>query len=160
MNDAQFEQYYTSPELAGLVNLLYPALVDTPTTNRSDLVSVLLTGIPGLNYTGPRPADLIRLNPAIPPRAPAGQGSRLGALAGDLAGYPNGRRLEDDVVDIDLRAIACGYGPILHSLLGLCDFSPNDLVGDGVDHNDKPFMTTFPYVATPWSGYDSPLHHP
>jgi Domain of unknown function (DUF4331) len=160
MDDAQFEQYYTNPELAGLINLLYPSLVPTPTTNRSDLVSVLLTGIPGLNYTGPHPADLIRLNTAIPPSAPAGQGNRLGALAGDLAGYPNGRRLEDDVVDIDLRAIACGYGPILHSLLGLCDFSPNDLVGDGVDHNDKRFMTTFPYVATPWSGYDSPLHHP
>ena len=48
-------------------------------------------------------------------------------IAGQLSGYPNGRRLEDDVVDIDLRAIACGYGPVLHSLLGLCDFSPNDL---------------------------------
>ena len=159
-DDAQFESRYTSPELAGLVNLLYPGLPDTPTTNRADLVSVLLTGIgpvPGVtsnfNSTGPRRADLLRLNVDIPPSAAVGAGNRLGTLAGDIAGFPNGRRLEDDVVDIEVRAVACGYGPVLNSLLGLCNLSPNNAIGDGVNANDRPFTTSFPYVARPQSGY-------
>ena len=84
---------------------------------------------------------------------PAAHPNALGALAGDFAGFPNGRRLADDVVDIDLRAVACGYGPILHSALGLCDLSPNDKIGDGVNANDKPFLAHFPYVASPHQGY-------
>jgi len=154
-NDAQFVKFYTSPEIAGLINLLYPSLPDTPTTQRTDLVEVLLTGIPGVNFTGKTPADLLRLNMAIPPSAAVGQGNRLGALAGDLAGFPNGRRLEDDVVDIELRAAACGYGDFLAGLLGLCNLSPNNTLGDGVDTNDLPFMQTFPYVSTPHDGYSS-----
>jgi hypothetical protein len=59
------------------------------------------------------------------------------------------------VVDIELRAVACGYGPILHDALGLCDLSPNDQIGDGVDKNDKPFLDHFPYVAAPHSGYET-----
>jgi hypothetical protein len=151
-DDKQFVDHYLSPELAGLIHVLYPALPAPPTTNRRDLVAVLLTGVPGLNSTGPTLADELRLNTAIPPAA---NPNRLGALAGDFAGYPNGRRLGDDVVDIELRAIACGYGPILHTALGLCDLSPNDQIGDGVDANDKPFLSTFPYVAPPHVGYDS-----
>jgi uncharacterized protein DUF4331 len=157
-DDAQFAKRYTDPELAGLVNGLYPALPDTPTTGRGDLVTVLLTGIPGVNSTGPRQADLLRLNLDIAPSAPVGQGDRLAALAGDLAGFPNGRRLEDDVTDIELRAVACGYGDFLQSALGLCNLSPNNLIGDGVDANEKPFSTTFPYVASPHQGY-SHAHH-
>jgi hypothetical protein len=80
---------------------------------------------------------------------------RLGVLEGDLQGFPNGRRLGDDVVDIELRAVACGYGPILQSLLGLCNFTPNNAIGDGVDANDKAFSPTFPYLAAPTSGYES-----
>jgi Domain of unknown function (DUF4331) len=159
-DDAQFEQHYSSPELAGLVNLLYPGLPDAPTTNRGDLVSVLLTGIgpvPGVtanfNSTGPRRADLLRLNVDIPASAAVGAGNRLGTLAGDIAGFPNGRRLEDDVVDIEVRAVACGYGGVLNSLLGLCNLSPNNAIGDGVNANDRPFSTTFPYLAGPQSGY-------
>jgi hypothetical protein len=76
-------------------------------------------------------------------------------LNGDFAGFPNGRRLGDDIVDIELRAIACGYGPILHQALGLCDLQPNDLIGDGVDGNDRSFLPNFPYVAPPKQGYDS-----
>jgi hypothetical protein len=156
-DDAQFAPMYAAPEVARLENLLYgSALQPIDTVNRTDLTAILLTGVPGLNFTGPRPADLLRLNTAIGPTAAAGAGNRLGVLAGDFAGFPNGRRLEDDVVDIELRAIAQGYGPILHSALGLPDKSPNNLVGDGVDGNDKPFLTRFPYVAAPHQGYDVP----
>ena len=113
---------------------------------------MLLTGVPGLNFTGSHQSDLLRLNTSIPPAAAP---NRLGALDGDFAGFPNGRRLGDDVIDIELRAVACGYGPILHAALGLCDLQPNDQIGDGVDGNDKPFLSTFPYVALPHQGYDS-----
>jgi hypothetical protein len=149
-NDAQFLDRYTTPELAGLVNLLYPSLPDAPTTNRSDLVAVLLTGVPGLNFTGNTKADLLRLNTGI---APTAHPSPLGVLAGDFQGFPNGRRLADDVTDIEVRAIACGYGPILAGALGLCDLSPNDAVGDGVDANENAFLDHFPYVAAPNQGY-------
>jgi hypothetical protein len=151
-DDQQFVGRYLSPELAGLIHVLYPPLPAPPTTNRQDLVAVLLTGVPNLNFTGSRLADELRLNTSIPPAATP---ERLGVLAGDFAGFPNGRRLADDVTDIELRAVACGYGPILHTALGLCDLKPNDQIGDGVDANDRPFMSTFPYVASPHQGYDS-----
>jgi hypothetical protein len=112
--------------------------------------------VPSLNFTGPKPADLLRLNTTITPTAQVGHGDRLGVLNGDFAGYPNGRRLEDDIVDIDLRAFAEGYGPILNSALGLPNRSPNNLLGDGVDANDKPFLTSFPYQASPHQGYEKP----
>jgi Domain of unknown function (DUF4331) len=153
--DSQFLDRYTTPELAGLVNFLYPALDNAPTTGRSDLVAVLLTGVPGLNFTGNTKADLLRLNTAI---APDGSESRLGALEGDLQGFPNGRRLGDDVTDIELRAVACGYGPILQGLLGLCNLSPNNLIGDGVNANENAFLSTFPYVAPPNRGYEHTGH--
>ena len=154
-NDADFLARYTNPELAGLVNLLYPVLPDTPTTSRDDLVAVLLTGVPGLNFTGDRKADLLRLNTAIPPTASP---NPLGALAGDFQGFPNGRRLVDDVTDIEVRAVACGYGPILAAALGLCNLSPNNVVGDGVDMNENTFLASFPYVAAPNRGYEHTGH--
>jgi hypothetical protein len=154
-NDADFLARYTSPELATLVNVLYPVLPDTPTMNRSDLVAVLLTGVPGLNFTGDRKADLLRLNTAI---APTAKPNPLGALAGDFQGFPNGRRLVDDVTDIEVRAIACGYGPILAAALGLCNLSPNNVVGDGVDANENTFLQKFPYVSTPNRGYEHTGH--
>jgi hypothetical protein len=125
-------------------------------TGRADLVAILLTGVPNLNFTGPARADLLRLNTAIAPTAAAGGGNRLGVLAADLAGFPNGRRLEDDIVDIDLRAFAEGYGPFLNGLLGLPNKAPNNQLGDGVDGNDKAFLTQFPYVADPHQGYEVP----
>ena len=145
--DAQFASSYTSPEVPALVNLLYPALPDIATTGRNDLVAVLLTGVPGLNFTGDTKADLLRLNTSIAPSGPVGTGNRLGVLAGEFAGFPNGRRLEDDVTDIELRALACGYGDILQQALGLCNLSPNNVLGDGVDANEKPFLQSFPYLA-------------
>ena len=154
-DDAQFVQHYTTPELAALVNLLYPVLPDTQTMGRDDLVAVLLTGVPGLNFTGNVQADLLRLNTAIPPAASP---SPLGALAGDFQGFPNGRRLADDVTDIEVRAVACGYGPILAGALGLCNLSPNNTIGDGVDANENDFLSAFPYVAAPNRGYEHTGH--
>jgi hypothetical protein len=162
--DRQFRKYYESPELAGIVNAVYPALPDTRATGRTDLSLILLQGVPTVNNTGPIYADLLRLNVAIPPSAPVGQGDPLTAITvdegdtPDLAGFPNGRRLEDDVTDIELRAVADGYGTTLNALFGLPNNAPNNIVSDGVQANDKPFLESFPYVAAPWAGYDSTLH--
>jgi hypothetical protein len=162
--DSQFEKYYLTPELAGIVNAIYPALPDARTTGRTDLSLILLTGIPGVNFTGNVKADLLRLNVAIAPSAPVGQGNPLTVITtdpnaqADLAGFPNGRRLEDDVTDIEIRAVIDGYGFALNSLFGLPNNAPNNIVGDGVNANDKPFLMDFPYQATPHSGYDSELH--
>jgi hypothetical protein len=153
--DMRFLRFYRSPEVTKLENALYDALDDANESDRDDLVAILLTGVPGLNYTGPTKADLLRLNTGIAPTAAVGEGDPLGVLNGDLAGFPNGRRLEDDIVDIDLRAFAEGYGAFLNGLLGLPNRSPNNLLGDGVDANDRMFRADFPYVATPFSGYEA-----
>jgi hypothetical protein len=180
-DDAQFEHYFLSPEVAHLENILYGtppqghpggALTNIDETGRTDLVAILLTGFKtpsfNLNFTGSTPADLLRLNTAFKPgvqgACPGGTASngapdRLGVLANpvpDLCGYPNGRRLGDDVIDIDLRVFAQGYGAFLHAAFGLPDKTPNDLLGDGVDQNDVVFSSTFPYVASPHQGYQVP----
>jgi hypothetical protein len=164
-DEEAFVEEYSEPEVTRLENLLYPVLDDAPETGRGDLVAIHLTGVPGLNFTGNDKAELLRLNTGIPPSGPVGTGNRLGVLAGDFAGFPNGRRLEDDVTDIDLRAFACGYGPIVGPLiegLGQCDGNanrtPNNLLGDGVDENDRPFKVDFPYVGEPHQGYEH-VHH-
>jgi hypothetical protein len=152
VNDNQFASRYLNPELAAIINTIYPSLPDARTTGRSDLVLILGQGVPGLNATnsGDTLFDYLRLNMGVPPtRHP----SRLGVLAGDLAGFPNGRRLGDDVVDIEVRAIADGYGAFLHTNFGLPNLSPNNQVGDGCNANDRPFLNTFPYVGKPWQGY-------
>jgi hypothetical protein len=172
--DSQFAHYYTKPEVAHLENVLYGAppaghaggaLAPIAETGRSDLALILLTGVPGLNFTGTTQSDLLRLNTAIKPGAqgacPGGTASnaapdRMAVLAGDLCGFPNGRRLGDDVVDIELRAIAQGYGSFLNSAFGLPNLSPNNVVGDGVDANDVSLSNTFPYVANPHQGYEVP----
>jgi hypothetical protein len=143
-DDKQFLKYYTNPILATVLQKLYPQFGPFTDTGRSDLVQVLLTGLktPALNYTGPTLADELRLNLSIPPTAPD-KVSRLGVIGGDLAGYPNGRRLADDVVDISERVV--GGALIGHSLP----------LGDGVDANDVPNQSVFPYVADPFSGFDN-----
>ena len=105
--------------------------------------------MPGLTQIGnkPVPADTLKLNLGVPPSATE---NRFGVLAKDLAGFPNGRRLADDVVDIELRVIA---GALLPADKG----GKQIPLGDGVDQNDKPFRSTFPYVALPDSGFDSKL---
>jgi Domain of unknown function (DUF4331) len=143
--DSQFRKYYENPILATVLQKLYPQFGPFKDTGRTDLSAVLGTGLnsPMLNYTGPTFADELRLNLSIAPTAPVGQGNRLGVLGGDLAGYPNGRRLEDDVIDISERAV--GGALIGHSLP----------LGDGVNANDVPFQVSFPYAADPFSGFDN-----
>jgi hypothetical protein len=135
-DDGQFLTYVTSPEVPTLLNLIYN--VPAPATPRNDLVQVFLTGVPGLNQPASvKPSEMLRLNTDILPTASP---NRLGVLAGDTQGFPNGRRLTDDVLDITVQAAA---GALVG---GKFAFS------DGVDRNDVPFRTSFPYVAFPHSG--------
>jgi hypothetical protein len=157
LNDAQFLSHVTNPELAADLNLLYN--VGAPTTNRQDLVAVFLTGIPGLTKpNNVRRSEQLRLNVAVPP---ATTESRLGVLGGDTAGFPNGRRLADDVTDIELQAV-CGT---TYAIFVDTGFTPNAVcsgLGDGVDQNDTAngaFMSSFPYVQTPHQGFEH-THHP
>jgi hypothetical protein len=165
--DKDFEKYYLNPELAAVANTVYPALDNADTTGRTDLSLILLNGLPGVNSTGSVKADMLRLNTGIPPCTadPAdddvGACRRLGAFyddAADLAAWPNGRRLTDDVTDIALRAVIQGYGDVLQGLFGVKDRTPNKLVGDGVDKNDLPSRTSFPYSGIPSNGY-AHIHH-
>jgi hypothetical protein len=94
----------------------------------------------------------LRLNVAVAPTAGVCQGNVLGVIGGDNAGFPNGRRLEDDVVDIELRVVAGILDPTFN-------LAPNNVLGDGVNKNDKPCLASFPYIPTPHQGYDHD-HHP
>jgi hypothetical protein len=148
VDDAQFLSHVQNPEVSQLIPVLYPG-VTVPPTPRSDLVSIFLTGIPGLNQPpSVQPSEMIRLNTDISPTLWAQQ-DRLGLLAGQKDGFPNGRRLGDDVVDIELRALAGGtpFTPAFNK-------SPNNALTDGVDHNDVPFQAHFPYLAQPHQGYE------
>jgi Domain of unknown function (DUF4331) len=138
-----FGKYVLSPELAKVMNALFPGL-NVPEDNRTDIVQALLTGIPGLTQIAPKapPTDTLKINLGTPPAATP---NRFGVLAGDTQGFPNGRRLTDDVTDISLRVVG---GFLKGNKLPL---------GDGVDSNDVPFRATFPYVAPPHSGFDSQL---
>ncbi len=143
----------TDPELPKLIEAIYK--IPAPRAPRNDLVQIFLTGI--AKDTGPikadlnsqilnrdvnarrfRPSEMLRLNMAVPPSR---QPSRLGVLGGDLAGFPNGRRPFDDVIDISLQAVegAAQSGKLVRALAA----------GDKVDQNDKPFLGSFPYVALP-----------
>ncbi len=175
--DKEFAKYYRTPELAALVNYLYPTLPDARTTGREDLVAILLTGLDlrdvggpiNLNKTGTTLADELRVNTGIKPNAAGacvfgdatgGTPSRLGVLAADLCGFPNGRRLLDDVTDIELRAVADGYGPVVNSFYKTLtpNLTPNNTIGDGVNQNDMPFLSAFPYIGTPHQGYEHSHH--
>jgi hypothetical protein len=177
--DQQFQKYYEKPELAGIVNLLYGSAIvslggqPARTEGRADLSLILLTGVKlpdgtPFTYTGKTPADLLRLNVAVKPNAngacmasnpsPDDLPDPLGVLNGDLCGFPNGRRLADDATDIELRAVADGYGSFLNGVFGLPNNAPNNAVGDGVNENDMSFLSAFPYVGTPHQGYEH-THH-
>ena len=136
--EGRFEKYYTTPILAAVINKLYK--LGAPETGRDDLVAVLLTGVPKLNYTGPKLADLLRLNLTIPVTA---KPDRMGVLAGDNQGWPNGRRLNDDVIDIAEQAVG---GFLKGTKLPL---------GDGVNGDDRNLLGSFPYAADPQSGFDN-----
>ena len=156
-NDAAFLPKVNDPELAHLITAVYPSAFPkvpdsdpgTPGIQRADLVQVFLTGIPGINKpAGVKPAEFLRLNLATP--LCSSTCSTLGVLGGDLAGFPNGRRLTDDVVDIELRAVEGVLLPV-HAPAA-------DTLGDGVNKNDVPFLMEFPYLGYPTAGSDPSPH--
>jgi hypothetical protein len=157
----EFSKYVKHPELAKLLPVLYPHVfpnLAAYTKERVDLEAILLTGIPTgvipgfANFSGSTQADLLRLNMAIPPNASP---NALGLLGGDIAGYPNGRRVADDVVTIELRAIA-GATISLVDPIFVADGAAN-VVTQGVnpDVMDR-YQPSFPYLGTPLDGFDTP----
>ena len=147
-NDSQFARFLLDPALPRVVNALTEGAVAIPAAPRTDLLPLVTYAPPIAAWgttTGPV-ADLLRLNTGVPPTSPA-MAHRLGLLAGDPAGFPNGRRLMDDVVDIALRVAAGGVlaGPDFNKF-------PNNRLGDGVNVNDAAFRTEFPYLADAPSG--------
>ena len=143
--DAQFLEYVTDPYLPKVVEAVYG--IEAPKTPRNDLVSVFLTGVEGLNQPkNVTPSEQLRLNMTTPVTEGTADERRLGVIGGDTQGFPNGRRLGDDVLDIALQVVE-------GELVG----SPNDLA-DGVNSNDKAFEESFPYVALPHSGSDPSPH--
>jgi len=154
--DSVFRKYYTRPELQALLPILYPGVFPNLATNppRPDLVAILLTGIPAgiiggfQNFTGPTQADMLRLNMAIPPSAAP---SEFGILGGDLAGFPNGRRLADNVAAIELRAIAGVTLPLVDP-----SYTPDAAAGlllDGTS-NEVASLPEFPYLGHPHQGFE------
>lgn len=140
-HDAQFLKNVTNPELPKLIESIYK--IKAPSEPRNDLVDVFLKGVKGLNQPpNVRPAEELRLNTSIKPSADP---KRLGVLDGDNAGFPNGRRLTDDVIDEALQVME---GFLSGQKTGL---------GDGVDANDQKFGHSFPYLAEPTSGSRGPL---
>lgn len=145
-DDAQFAGYVQYPTLPELIEILYP-IVEAPNLfPRTDLVAAFLTGIEGLNKpANVRAAEMMRLNTAIAP-TPVGSQSNLGVLGGDNAGFPNGRRPGDDVVDIELR-VAMG------ALLSTEDAPSGQLpYTDGTIVSATEFQSEFPYLNTPLPG--------
>jgi hypothetical protein len=155
VNDSQFASFDLDPALARIFNAVYG--IDVPTPPRTDLLPLVVYAPPiAASGTPPGPvADLLRLNTGVPP-TPAANRRRLGLLAGDGAGYPNGRRVSDDVVDISARAVAgilCGVTATCTNAAGM-PFTGSQVpaIGDGVNTNDLPYQETFPYVAFAQSG--------
>ncbi len=163
--DKRFAEFVATPELGALLPVLYPGLFDNLAAlnktkePRADLLAILLTGIPdGLidgfqNNTGALKADMLRLNTAI---APAEKENKFGVVGGDVAGFPNGRRIADDVVSISLRAIAGATLPLVEK-----DFEPDAaaaLVEQGLSIKDASagLLKKFPYLGTPFDGFGNP----
>lgn len=141
-DDRQFLTYVTNPTVPALLQVLFG--VTAPTVPRNDLVQVFLTGVDGLNKNGST-AEMMRLNTSIPV-TPIAQQNVLGVLGGDLAGYPNGRRPVDDVVDITLRAAMGVLLPASQAPSGQLPYT------DGALPNPADYLATFPYLATPIPG--------
>jgi Domain of unknown function (DUF4331) len=160
VNDSQFAHFFLNPAVVTVVDALYgvlaPGALFSPPAPRTDLLP-LVQYMPPIAAAGTPPgpiADLLRLNTGVAPTPPA-SASRLGLLAGDPAGYPNGRRLFDDAVDITLR-VAVG-GVLAGNKCGSdhkqpCNVFPNNKLGDGVNMNDVAFHPDFPYVGDGPSG--------
>lgn len=150
--DAQFAKYVTNPTLPVLLHALYPSLTAPTQLPRQDLVAVFLTGVAGLNQPkGVKAAEEMRLNTTIATVAAAKQ-NPLGVIAGDNAGYPNGRRPADDVVDISLRVVVGKLYSL--GLFGGAKNAPSGNVEltDGVRKSAPQFPQTFPYLLNPLPG--------
>ncbi|MEZ5450227.1 MAG: DUF4331 domain-containing protein [Thiolinea sp.] len=149
-DDAQFLDYVTKPSLPVLLNALFGVMPPTD-EGRPDLVAAFLTGLQGVNADGSA-AEMMRLNTGIAPTMKTNQ-NNLGVAAGDAAGFPNGRRPGDDVVDAELRV---AMGLLCHLNLGLCipEQAPSGNLPytDGVTQNAGQFDETFPYLTTPLAG--------
>ncbi len=160
VNDKAFLRYVARPELANLLPVLYPDVfpnLASITADRADLVAILLTGlpqgvVPGFqNTTGPTLADKLRLNVSVPPTNP-GSANQYGIIGGDLAGFPNGRRLADDVVGIELRAIAGATYPLVSP-----GYTPDAAAAALEDGTEGPNpLGSFPYMPVPYDGYSVP----
>ena len=164
-DDKLFASYFAQPGLSALLPVLYPgafphleALVKSGKP-RADIEAILLTGIPaGIikgfhNYTGPVQADMLRLNTSVPPAKTA---NPLGLVAGDAAGFPNGRRPVDDVVTIELRALAGLTYPLIdktYQVDAVVGSVTDGLTGSSVAN---PPTESFPYLGTPYDGYSNP----
>ena len=166
-DDKRFASYVTQPGLAALLPVLYPgvfpnlaALVKSAKP-RADLEAILLTGIPSgvipgfTNFTGAVLADMLRLNTSVPP-TPSAKQSIYGLLGGDAAGFPNGRRVTDNVVAIELRALAGVTYPLIDKA-----FKPDAAAGELTDgltpaSVHAPYLGQFPYLGVPYSGYNEP----
>ncbi len=144
-DDAQFATYVTNPTLPELLQILFP--VQAPNLfPRTDLVAAFLTGLDGLNKpANVVPSEMLRLNTSVAPKAAADQ-ANLGALAGDVAGFPNGRRPGDDVVDIELRVAMGVLLPVADAPSGQLPYT------DGATVKGTDFRNTFPYLNTPIPG--------
>jgi len=164
-HDKQFATFVAHPELAALLPVLYPGVFPnlaglvSAGTARADLEAILLTGIPSgivpgfTNFTGSVQADMLRLNTSI---APSSSPNILGLIGGDPAGFPNGRRVFDDVVSVELRAVAGATYALVDS-----SYTPDAAAGeltDGLTPADlgTPYLDTFPYLGVPFDGYDDP----
>ena len=164
-DDKEFAKYVSTPELANLLPVLYPNVfpaldaLNKSGKPRADLLAILLTGIPkGIvpgfqNNTGTTEADMLRLNVAVPPTASP---NILGLIGGDAAGFPNGRRVFDDVVTVELRALAGATYALVDKT-----FTPDPASGavtDGLTPADvkNPYLDHFPYLGVPYDGYHNP----
>ena len=160
VHDKDFLRYVQHPELAKLLPALYPKAfpnLEGLKAPREDLVAIFLTGLPSgivpgfQNNTGKVLADQLRLNVAIPPSSSP---KALGVVGGDLAGYPNGRRVSDDITTIAIRAVAGITYPLVNK-----SYTPDaaaSAVTQGITPGANRFPATFPYMANPHDGYDAP----
>ena len=145
-NDSQFATYVTNPTLPVIIEALFPSAKQPTRYPRTDLVDVFLKGVPGLNQpTNVTPAEMLRLNTSIAPVV-VGSQNPLGVIGGDNAGYPNGRRPGDDIVDISLRVVEGALLPAAEAPSGKLAFT------DGVAVNSTYFRAAFPYLTTPLPG--------
>ncbi len=165
--DSQFAGSIVNSHVATLLNAIFGTKIKE--TNRTDLVAAFATGFPKINelsinkdaVSKPATAEYLRLNMSLPYKLGSGPPSPLGAFRvksdgtlgvgadGGDTGFPNGRRLTDDVVDIELQAIA---GVLLPTSQGGTGGKPVSVLTDRVGSNDRPFTTSFPYVGLPQSG--------